>query len=215
MPLAKSAEEVFDRWALDYHAAGMEDDHRPSVMEAFEFIPESDGVYLEVGVGNGYGLQWIGSHQFKNGTCIGIDVSSNMVEVARSRTKGMQNVSVERADFLNFDPASEDRPDVIFSMEVFYYFPRIEDGLRHSIEILKPSGLLMVLVNHFTERLDSHDWARQLDTPMQLWSASQYHHGFEAAGFIDVMQRYVGIPSDAAARTRNPGTLATWGRKPF
>lgn len=215
MPLDKSAEEVFDRWALDYHAPGMEDDHRTSVMEAFELIPESSGVYLEVGVGNGYGLQWIGSHQFKKGTCFGIDVSSNMVDVARQRTSDLPNVSVEKTDFLTYDPQASTRPDVIFSMEVFYYLPSIRNGIGHSLDLLNPGGLLMVLVNHFMERPDSHQWSKQLGTPMQLWSAGQYSRAFEEAGFVDVQQRYLGIPVDKGVRASNPGTLATWGRKPF
>lgn len=215
MSLNRSAESVFDDWALDYHAAGMEDDHRPSVMEAFEIIEASDGRYLEVGVGNGYGLQWMARNQFRNGTCLGIDISSNMVEVARERTGNLANVTVKQADFLAYNPKESERPDLIFSMEVFYYFPSIADGIRHAFEILNPGGRLMVLVNHFLERTDSHDWAKQLKTPMQLWSAAEYEKAFVELGFVDVAQRFVGIPSDEATRKVNPGTLATWGSKPF
>lgn len=211
----RSAQQVFDDWALDYHAAGMEEDHRPSVMEAFELIPDSDGLFLEIGVGNGYGLQWMAEHQFKNGRCHGIDVSSNMVSVARDRLGGADNVTIEQADFLQLHPQEADRPDVIFSMEVFYYLPDIAAGIRHAYELLRPGGLLMVLVNHFVERRDSHDWSSQLNTPMQLWTARQYHESFLNANFVDVRQRYVGIPSDEIARSANPGTLATWGSKPF
>ena len=39
-----------------------------------------------------------------------------------------------------------------------------------------------MLVNHFQERSESHNWPKQLDTPMQLWSGSDYVAAFEAAG---------------------------------
>ena len=208
----RTAKEVFDDWAVDYHADGMEDDHWPSVREAFKFVKPSTGVYLEVGVGNGYGLARIAENQYRAGRCIGIDVSPNMVAKARSRTAAFDNVTLIEADFLEYDPGL-DRPDMIFSMEVFYYFDDIQGGIERAFEILAPGGTLMVLVNHFKERLDSHGWADQLNTPMRLWGAADYRKGFEKAGFTDIVQEYFGIPSDEKVRAFNPGTLGTWGRK--
>lgn len=213
MSYNRSAREVFDDWAVDYHADGMETDHWPSVREAFQAVEPSDGVYLEVGVGNGYGLLHMARNQYRNGLCIGLDISPKMVENARVKTRGLSNVLVREADFLAYEPG-ERRPDLIFSMEVFYYFPDISLGVAHAFDILKPGGRLMVLVNHFRERLDSHDWPDRLDTPMQLWSKEQYQECFERTGFVDVGQRYVGIPHESEIRAVNPGTLATIGTKP-
>ena len=112
MPYSRSAREVFDDWAQDYHAAGMEDDHWPSVKESFESIPESNGRYLEIGVGNGYGLAFMAQNQFAAGKCVGIDVSPNMVENARRRTQHLANVEVLVCDFMKYDPGSES-PDLI------------------------------------------------------------------------------------------------------
>jgi SAM-dependent methyltransferase len=208
MEMRRTAEEVFDRWALDYHAPGMEDEHWPSVKEAFELIPESNGLYLEVGVGNGYGLFYMATNQYTEGRCLGIDVSHNMVDLAQKRIMGLENVEVRRADFLEFDPGDE-RPDLIFSMEVFYYFPNISEGIAHAFEILAPGGRVMILVNHYQERPESHDWPSQLETPMQLWSARQYLDAMAGAGFVDVQQKIFGAPVGP-----EPGTLGTWGLKP-
>jgi SAM-dependent methyltransferase len=207
---SRSAREVFDDWALDYHADGMEADHRPSVEEVFELIPPSDGLYLEIGVGNGYGLEYMARNQYRNGRCLGVDVSPNMVEKAAGRTEDLPNVTVVAGDFMHLD-LGQDRPDLIFSMEVFYYLSDIQAGLARAFDMLEPGGRLMVLVNHYRERLDSHGWPDQLDTPMQLWSAHDYVQGFLRSGFEDVEQRYVGASADPAVRKINPGTLATWG----
>ena len=214
MPYTRTAEEVFDDWALDYHAHGMEDEHWPSVHEAFRLIPESSGHYLEVGVGNGFGLFYMATNQYRTGHCLGIDVSANMVDVTQKRIVGVDNAAVRRGEFLGFDPGP-DRPDLIFSMEVFYYLADIQRGIEHAFEILTPGGMLMILVNYYEERVESHDWPGQLDTRMQLWSRRQYLNGLQDAGFTEVKQGLFKVSSDSAVRMQNPGTLGTWGKKPL
>lgn len=209
----RTPEQVFDDWARDYHAAGMEEGHWPAVREAFELIPESDGFYLEVGVGNGYGLYHMATNQYVKGSCLGIDISENMVAVTRNRIEGLPNASVRRTGFLDYRP-EDHAPDLIFSMEVFYYLSEIQDGIDHAMDILEPGGRLMILVNHYEERIDSHDWPVQLDTPMTLWSAADYAAGMRKAGFEEVTQSYFNVPDDPEKRRENPGTLGTWGVKP-
>ena len=46
----QSAKEIFDQWALDHHAEGMEKGHWKRVKKAFELIPPSQGNYLEIGI---------------------------------------------------------------------------------------------------------------------------------------------------------------------
>ncbi|MFV1980596.1 MAG: class I SAM-dependent methyltransferase [Rhodothermia bacterium] len=213
MSHTRTAAEVFDDWAVDYHARGMEDKHWASVHEAFELIPESSGHYLEVGVGNGYSLFYMATNQYRTGHCMGIDVSANMVDITQQRIVGVDNAAVRHGEFLEFDPGP-DRPDLIFSMEVFYYLPDIQKGIEHAFEVLAPGGMLMILVNYYEERLESHDWPGQLDTRMQLWSRSDYLEGLKEAGFTDVKQELFEVPADPDARAKNPGTLGTWGRKP-
>ena len=204
-----TAEEVFDEWALDYHAAGMEEEHWPSVKDAFELIEPSDGLYLEVGVGNGYGLFYMATNQYAGGQCLGLDVSANMVALAQKRVTGLDNVTVRHADFLDFEPHGP-APDMIFSMEVFYYFPNNRDGVARAFDLLNPGGKLMILVNHYEERADSHGWPDQLETPMQLWSAKDYFSSMIDVGFVGC--RSACLRRNGQAQT---GTLGTWGSKPI
>ena len=152
------------------------------------------------------------TNQYRNGTCLGIDVSENMVDLTLERVVGLENTSVMKLDFLDFWPEVE-RPDFIFSMEVFYYLPEIQMGIDHAFEVLEPGGTLMVLVNHYKEHLESREWPDQLDTHMQLWSGPEYHEGMRSAGFTDVMQSLFHVPGDPQKRLKNPGTLGTWGKK--
>jgi len=136
-----------------------------------------------------------------------------MAERSRARTRDLHNVEIHSGDFLTWDPGPDLRFDLIFSMEVFYYFPDIRAGIDHAVSLLRPEGKLLVLVNYYREHEASHGWPADLDTPMTLWSAADYAAGFRQAGLVGVDQRYYrDTPATAAAG--DPGTLATWGRRP-
>lgn len=212
----RTAREVFDEWGRDQRADGMEREHWPTVEQAFALIPDTDGDYLEVGVGNGYGLRHMATHQFAGGHCWGLDISPSMVERAREKTRDLPNVTVEHGDFLTWRPPDGQDFALIFSMEVFYYFAEVNDGLRKAFDLLEPGGQLWVLVNHYEENPTSHDWPHQLNTTMQLWSMADYRAGFEVAGFQDIRQRQLVIlPDGEFDPDKDHGsTLCTVGSKP-
>jgi SAM-dependent methyltransferase len=204
---------VFDDWARDYHADGMEKGHRPRVEQAWATLaPREDGDYLEIGVGNGYAIRHMATGPFAGGRCVGLDLSPHMAERARKATRDLENVRIECADFLEWQPEPDLEFGLIFSMEVFYYFPDIQRGIDHAASLLRPGGTLMVLVNHYAEHEASLDWPAQLDTPMTAWPAAEYRAAFERAGLVDIHQEHYKDPPDVAD-ARDPGTLATRGRR--
>lgn len=209
----KSARDVFEAWGRDYHADGMETEHWPRVSRIFELIEPSDGDYLEVGVGNGYGLAYMATHQFANGRCMGLDLSASMADRARERTAGVPNVDVHAGDFLAWD-FGDRRFVTIFSMEVFYYFDDINRGLQKAFSILNPGGGLWVAVNFYEENEISADWPERLGTPMQRWSKQAYLDGFARAGFADTEQRMIAAPVPEGSEHGDSPTLLTFGTKP-
>jgi len=213
MKQQKTVKEVFEAWGRDYHADGMEAEHWPRARAIYELIEPSDGNYLEIGVGNGYGLAHMATHQFVRGHCWGMDISSTMTSLARERTRSLGNVTVETGDFFtwNFDGVQF---DVIFSMEVFYYLPDMQTGLDKAFSILKPGGVLWVAVNYYQENTDSADWPDRLGAPMQRWSAAAYRAGFEQAGFSDVGQHMIDTPIPTDSGHGDAPTLCTVGRRP-
>jgi ubiquinone/menaquinone biosynthesis C-methylase UbiE len=208
----RTVKEVFESWGQDDHADGMETEHWPRVSQVFDLIEPSDGDYLEVGVGNGYGLASMATHQFAEGRCLGMDLSASMVKRARERTKGLGNVRVEVGDFLTWDFAAR-RFEVIFSMEVFYYFKDIQAGISKAWSILNPGGTLWVAVNFYEENQESADWPERLGTPMQRWSARDYVEGFERTGFKAVEQRLIQAPLPAGSKHGEAPTLLTFARR--
>ena len=187
----KSSEDtfdLFDRWAVKNRGEDMARAHWPRVRQAFDLIPSGQGRYLEVGVGNGYSLSYMATHQFRGGRCLGLDLSREMTTLARINTEGIDNITILHGDFLKVDLAEYAPFSVIFSMEVFYYFTDIQAGINRAFSFMEPGGQLWVLVDYYRENTFSHGWPEELDTPMTLWSADEYRSSLDRAGFTGIQQ---------------------------
>lgn len=209
MGFSQQAGRVFDEWSRDHRAPGMEKGHWPVVRQAFDLIPETAGDCLEIGVGNGYALHHLAVNQFRGGRCYGIDVAPGMVELARERLRDLPGAKVEQGDFMDWRPDSGVLFSLIYSMEVFYYFPSIQSGIEKAYSLLRPGGRLMVMVDFFRENSSTHDWPSRFGAPMQLWSRREYREGMEKAGFARVEQHLFSDPERDPAS--NEPTLCTMG----
>lgn len=207
----KTAGQIFDEWASDDRAGRMGDHHWPLVRQGLALLPASSGRYLEVGVGSGYSIRHMATHQHASGQCLGIDVSPRMVNLAQKATADLANVDITHADFLapSFEPSGP--ITAIFSMEVFYYFTDIQDGLDKAAHLLDAYGRLMVMVDFYAENRPTHSWPEELDTSMCLWSREQYRCGFEKAGFRNIEQHTFVNPDPSRREKDELGTLCTFG----
>jgi cyclopropane fatty-acyl-phospholipid synthase-like methyltransferase len=205
----KPVKDVFDEWSKAGRGDDMAKRHWPRVKQAFSQISPGSGNYLEIGVGNGYAISYMATHQFSGGKCYGLDVSGEMVRHCRENLAHLGHVTIEQADFLFWRPSTPKLFDIVFSMEVFYYFHDIQSGLDKAFSIIASGGQLWVLVNFYLENTISHDWPRRVGTPMQLWSQADYKKGFEKSGFADVNQQLL---TDKNAE--DGITLCTVGKRP-
>jgi len=200
-----TVKDIFDQWALNHHAEGMEKGHWQRVKQAFELIPPSQDNYLEIGIGNGYGIHYMALNQYKNGCCYGLDISPNMVKKAKEKTKDLDNVILQADDFLTWKPPRNTTFSAIFSMETFYYFSDIKEGIEKAASLLELKGMLMILVDFFYENKETHSWPDDLDIPLTLWSAADYKEAFQDIPLKNVQQKEL---RDDAHTIR---TLCTWG----
>ena len=201
----------FDKWARDGMGEGMEEGHWPRVKQAFDLISPREGNFLDVGVGNGYVLKYAALNQFSNGRCLGIDISSEMVAVARDNLQGIENAEVRQGDFLSMDLSGWSPFSMIFSMEVFYYFSDIQAGINLASELLKPGGELWVLVDYYEENEYCHSWPEDLGIEMTMWSKADYLEGFQKAGFTDIRQMIFPETRPHRVAEGDLGTLCTKG----
>lgn len=213
--IVNKAREVFDDWARKGNGERLEKSHGPSVRPAFERLPlRPDSVYLDVGCGSGYSVRWA-AEACPDGKATGLDVSEEMVELARRMSKEHPGVEFVHSEFPD-EVLPAGQFDAILSMEAMYYLPDLQAGLRRIHDLLRPGGQFVCVVDYYAENTATHVWPDELGTVMTLRSTRGWRDEFQAAGLEVVEQDRVRLPAAEGVEDWKvrQGTLYTLGRKP-
>ena len=138
---------------------------------------------LEIGFGGGLSTQ-LASNDAPQGFVAGIDHSTTMVKVARSRNADA--IKAGRMELNQGDAGSVPYPDnsfdVVFSLHSIYFWTNPLECLRGFSRVLKPGGLLAITIQ------PKDRWGKeQIDSPgMTLFIGNQVADLFTAAGFQNV-----------------------------
>jgi ubiquinone/menaquinone biosynthesis C-methylase UbiE len=183
----------FNDWAKAGKGPSMEKGHRPVGEQAIEImnIPVNARV-LDVGCGSGWATRLM-AEKAHDGRVVGIDISDEMVRLARESSASFSNVEfqIASAEKLPFDDAEFTHA---FSMESLYYYADIPGALREIRRVLSRGGQFFSVVDLYEENRPSHQWIDQLNVPVQLLSSAAYRDLFEQAGFVNVLDRRVYDP---------------------
>lgn len=175
----------FNEWARAGKGESMERGHRPVGEQAIARMKvPPDARVLDVGCGSGWATRLLADYT-SSGRVTGIDISDEMVDLARESSPSYVNVDFETASAEQL-PFSDSEFTHAFSMESLYYYADIAKALREIHRVLKPGGLFVAVVDMYWESEATHQWAETLNVPVQLLSISDYHSLFEAAGFRNV-----------------------------
>ena len=175
----------FNEWARAGRGEGMEKGHRPVGEQAIDLmhIPE-DARVLDVGCGSGWATRLM-AEKPTTGRVVGIDISDEMVKLARETSSSFPNVEFKVASAESL-PFREHEFTHAFSMESLYYYSDMLAALREIKRVLEPGGVFVSVVDLYLENKPSHQWVEQLKVPVQLLSTLQYRALFEQAGFGNV-----------------------------
>ena len=183
----------FNDWARAGKGESMEEGHRPVGEQAIELMQiPPDARVLDVGCGSGWASRLMAQKAI-NGRVVGIDISDEMVKVARDSSTSFSNIeyrvaSAEKLPFANGDFSHS------FSMESLYYYEDILSALKEIERVLESGGLFVSVIDLYEENRPSHQWIQDLKVPVQLLSTQQYRSLFEQAGFINVQDQRVYDP---------------------
>lgn len=208
-------QHVFDDWAVRGRAEDMEASHAPFVRPAFDRLALArDAWYLDIGCGNGYTVRWA-AHAAPYGKAVGIDLSPEMIVLARSLSRDAPNAEFHEAAFPEHE-LPRDRFDVILSMEVFYYLPDLAAGLAETWRLLRPGGRFACMVDFYGENEISHSWPSDVGVEMTLLDEAGWRAALEGAAFGDIEQHRVRLPPEEASEPwkATEGSLLTLGRRP-
>ncbi len=216
--MASSVRELFDAWALSGRAEGMEQGHGHAARLAAARLGLNERTrYLDIGCGNGYTVRWA-ARAAPRGRAVGVDLSSEMILLARRLSHDLPNASFIAGEFLAVDLGGDASFDAIFSMEAFYYFSDLHAALARVRDLLAPEGLFACVVDYYGENTASHAWQEQMGVPMTLLDAAGWARAFAGAGLTVVEQTRLRLP---AGTTPDPedeweeteGSLLTLGAR--
>ena len=174
----------FNEWARAGKGESMEKGHRPVGEQAIaQMRISSDARVLDVGCGSGWASRILAEYAF-NGRVTGIDISDEMIRVARESSRSLPNVDFEIASAEQL-PFPDHEFTHAFSMESLYYYRNIPKALREIHRVLKPGGSFVAVVDLYWENEATHQWIDTLKVPVELLSVDDYHSLFIDAGFIN------------------------------
>ncbi len=116
----------------------------------------SPKVVLEIGCGTGCNLKNL-NKTFPNSTILGLDVSKDMLNIAKKKLKDSTNIQLIDSAYGNSNVINDNAPDVIlFSYMLTMVNPEFSAMIAQAYEDLKPGGYIAV-VDFYNSR---HTWFR-------------------------------------------------------
>lgn len=145
--------KLFDRWASSYDFAPfqfwMKRFHKP----VLNTIPNGKIRILDLSCGSGELLKEIGI-QFPNAELYGVDISTNMLEVARQKLP--KRVKLQQMDVHELK-YPEGYFDLVVSTEAFHHYYDQALVLKEMKRVVKNEGIVMVVdinfIFHFVHRI--------------------------------------------------------------
>ncbi|MGB9435646.1 MAG: class I SAM-dependent methyltransferase [Candidatus Acidiferrum sp.] len=184
-PNTQSLREEFNRWAEAGRGDGMEQDHLPitlPVLEKMQLAP-TDNV-LDLGCGSGWLSRRL-SKLIPEGRVVGMDISDEMIRVARRSSADHHNILYITGEVAEI-PWEPNFFTHAISVESAYYWPDLPAGVREIHRVLRPGGTCWILINYYRDNPHCHQWGGLLAIPTQLLSAEEWTGLFLAAGFVQV-----------------------------
>lgn len=207
--------EEFNRWARDGWAEAMERHHFRITEKTFRRMDLGGHErVLELGCGDGWACRLLAKLLGPHAQIIGLDISDEMIRLARHRTQGFDNVRYlwGPADKIAWDDNYFTR---VLSVESFYYYPRQEAVLDELMRVTAPMGRIYLLMCIFAENPECQRWVRELKVPVHVRSEREYRVLLESRGWLEVRteQYYpeAGCPPETSAHDR---ALLVSARKP-
>ena len=147
------------------------------------FDTNTEFTCIDAGCGNG----WLVKYLSKINNCkkaIGVDGSSKMIAKAKKNSDNEFYCS----DLLEWKP--KNKVDVVFSMEVFYYFKKPEILIQHIYDNwIKNDGKLIMGIDHYYENEECHEWKKQINVDtMELIKIKEWKNFFKKSGFKNVKE---------------------------
>ncbi len=133
---------------------------------------------LDVGCGTGALLAVLGEGA-SDGDLTGVDLSVEMLAVARAKTEPLMRLAAAAADGL---PFAGETFDVVVSTSAFHYFRRPREALGEAGRVLRPGGRLVI-----TDWCDDFVACRVCDLILRLFDRAHFR-SYGAAAMTEMLE---------------------------
>lgn len=199
-PLSADAklQQEFNRWAAAGEGEKMQRHHLNITEKTLRLMNLRAGErVLDLGCGSGWATRLVarlvGEGPEGFGQVVGIDVSDEMVRLAREASKEFENILYVQGSAEKI-PWEENFFDKVLSVESFYYYADQDRALMELFRVMAPRGRLFILINLYKDNPYSLQWVDKLKVPVHVRSAAEYIELLQKHAFENVEARR--IPDD-------------------
>jgi arsenite methyltransferase len=123
---------------------------------------------LDVGCGPGFLLAEMAAEVGTAGRLIGIDVSADMLALARNRCGQIATVELRQANALSL-PFAAHAFDVVVSTQVYEYVADIVGALREAARVLRPGGRLLIVATDWQSSVWNNSDEARMARVLEAW----------------------------------------------
>ena len=191
-------QQEFNRWAAAGEGGQMERHHLNITEKTLHLMDLRPGErVLDLGCGSGWATRLlarlVGEGPEGFGQVVGVDVSDEMVRLARESSKDFANILYVWGSAQQI-PWEENFFDKVLSVESFYYYPDQDRALMELFRVMAPRGRLFILINLYKDNPYALQWVDKLKVPVQVRSAAEYVELLKKHAFENIEARR--IPDD-------------------
>lgn len=99
---------------------------------------------IDVGCGPGLLTQEMALAVGENGRVVGIDTSEAMLDIARRRCEGLDQIRIANGDAITIEE-KDDSFDAVACVQVLLYVPSVKDAIAEIYRVLRPGGRLVIM----------------------------------------------------------------------
>ena len=201
--MQNTATNLFSKWAENGKDKGMAEAHSSAVKQILDktlIKRRSNFNFIDAGCGNGWVTRKVREMPFCKRS-LGVDGAKAMIQNARAIDPDGEYYL---EDLLSWSP--KNKVELIFSMEVFYYFKSPDVLTKHIVDNwLALDGMLAIGLDHYIGNPDSYSWSDDLNVHMTLKDENEWLQMFKNAGLSNCNSFKVNESPNF------PGTLAICG----
>ena len=185
--------ELFNQWAVSGKDVSMEKGHTPSVNKMIEIIQSKSMLnnnnfnFLDLGCGNGWVVRKIAKNKFCK-LAVGVDGAKNMIDNANNISTNEVYINANIEDW-----RYNEKFDVIFSMETFYYVKNISAMLKNIYKnLLNYNGSIIIGIDHYFENKPSLNWDKEYNLDLLTLSVDEWKKIFKNNQFKNIEISFFG-----------------------